>query len=365
MLVHADGLYPQKLIEERRPSESDAVKNYRKTIWKPITQDVPGRIITSLAKIRRSSDWSIKFDVTKQSERIVAGETLKEYTERNFPHFGSITNWTFGVLLKAYITDANALICTYPMQEEVTENAYVRPFPFIFYSHQVVEFVESDYAVVKSTDKVLLSDEANTWGDVYYILTTQYVERWEQGSSDRGMRMVWRYDHRLGELPVIKTKGLFKQSLENMFIFESRIKDIIPRLDEALREYSDLQAEVVQHIYSEKWEFVTDDCPTCKSKGYINGPGFNSTQVQCHTCKGTGNKPRGPYTTLQLKAPMGGESALPTPPIGYVQKDTSIVEIQDKRIDKHIYKALCAINFQFLEKVPQVESGLAKEVDKD
>jgi hypothetical protein len=42
-----------------------------------------------------------------------------------------------------------------------------------------------------------------------------------------------------------------------------------------------------------------------------------------------------------------------------------IVELQDKRVEKHIYNALAAINMQFLSDVPLVESGLAKGVDRD
>lgn len=362
--IHADGDYPEKLIEERRPSESIAVKEYRKKIWKPITKPVVSKVITSLGKIRRSSDWSIKFDVNKIPKSIAIGEGLNDYCEKNFPFFNNLTNWAFGVLLKAYTTDPNALICIYPIQEQAAVNSYLKPFPFIFYSNQVIEYVEGDYAVLKSTDKVLYGDTGHkNWGDVYYIITTKMVQRYEQIKSDRTMQLVWEYQHNLGELPVTKTKGFFKKALDGTFIFDSRLAPMIPRLDEALREYSDLQAEVVQHIFSEKWEYVTDECTQCKGSGKIKAA--YGAESNCTGCSGTGNKPRGPYTTLQIKAPMAGEASMPTPPIGYVQKDISIVEIQDKRIDKHIFNALGSINMQFLEQVPMSESGIAKEVDRD
>jgi hypothetical protein len=148
-------------------------------------------------------------------------------------------------------------------------------------------------------------------------------------------------------------------------VYRSRINPIVPKLEEAIREYSDLQAEVVQHIYSEKWEYASDDCSSCKGTGLINMPGSNNANSSCTTCNGTGGKTRGPYTSLVIKAPMAGEANLPTPPIGYVQKNTAIVEIQDKRIDAHIYKALSAINMQFLDTSPLSQSGIAKEVDRD
>lgn len=362
--VHSDGIYPEKLVEERRPQESLAVKEYRKKIWKPITKPVFSKVITSLNKIRRSCDWSIKFDVNKQSKKIAEGEGLNDYCEKNFPYFSSVTNWAFGVLLRAYLTDPNALICIYPIKEEFAENSYVRPFPSIFYSSQVIDYVDGDFAVLKSTDKVQYGDTSHkAWGDVYYIITTQTVQRYEQIKSDRTMQLAWEYEHKIGELPVVKTKGIFKKELDGTFIFDSRVNSMIPRLDEALREYSDLQAEVVQHIFSEKWEIAPDDCQTCKGRGVFNGS--YGREQNCIACNGTGNKQRGPYTVMQIKAPMAGEQAIPTPPMGYVQKDISIVEIQDKRIDKHIYNALSSINMQFLEDVPLAESGISKEVDRD
>ncbi len=364
--IHSDGEYPEKIIEERRPSESKAVKEYREKIWKPITKPVFSKIISSLNKIRRSSDWSIKYNLSKVADRIPLGESLNDYCEKNLPNFKSITNWAFGVLLKTYLVDSNALICVYPMQEQIEANEFLKPFPYIYYSHQVIDFVEEDYAIVKSTDKVLYTENnQQKWGDCYYIITTLSVQRWEQYTSDKDYRLSWEYKHELGFLPVVKAKGIFKEALDGNFIFESRISSIIPHLDEALREYSDLQAEVVQHIFSEKWEFVSDECPQCKGKCKIPGTGFMSKDIDCPTCDGTGNKARGPYTTLQLKPPMAGEANFPTPPIGYVQKQIEIVKIQDERIDKHIYKALASINMEFLEKTPISESGVAKEVDRD
>jgi hypothetical protein len=366
IMVHADGTYPEKLIEERRPSESLAVKNYRKKIWQSVTKSEIGRVLNGLSKIRRSTDWSIRFDINNQPKSVIEEEGIAKYLESNFPEHGSITNWAFSILLKTYICDANALICVFPIVEKGNvENTYVEPIPHFFYSNQIIEHVAEDYCVLKSTDKVVYGTDIKKWGDVYYIITTKSVQRYEQIREDRSMKLAWEYMHNLDELPVIKTKGSFKKALDGLNIYESRLATMVPHLNEAMREYSDLQAEVVQNIFSEKWEMVTDECQSCKGKGIIKAAGLVLNESNCTTCSGTGNKPRGPYTTLQIKPPMAGEQQYPTPPMGYIQKETGIIEIQDKRIDKHIYKALCAINFQFLDQSPMNQSGKAKEVDKD
>ena len=366
IMVHADGVYPQKLIEERRPSESLNVKEYRKKIWQPITKSDFGRVMNSLSKIRRSSDWSIRFDINNMPSSILAEDGIADFCEKSFPEFSSVTNWLFAIALKAYATDAHALICTFPKQQDAMEgNNYVTPFPHIFYSHQVIEHKAGEYCILKSTDKVMYGTDRKVWGDVYFIITAYSVQRYEQIKDDRTMKMAWEYVYDLEELPLVQTKGAFKKALDGFSLYESRLQTMVPHFDEAVREYSDLQAEVVQNIFSEKWEMVTDECTTCKGKGIMLGAGFKTNDTSCHTCNGTGNKPRGPYTTLQIKPPMAGEAVFPTPPMGYVQKETTIIDIQDKRIDKHIYKALCAINFQFLDNTPMAQSGVAKEVDRD
>jgi hypothetical protein len=60
-----------------------------------------------------------------------------------------------------------------------------------------------------------------------------------------------------------------------------------------------------------------------------------------------------------------GEVPAPTPPMGYIQKQTEIAELQDKRINEMRYRSLAAINMQFLEAQPAAQSGVAKAYDRD
>lgn len=62
---------------------------------------------------------------------------------------------------------------------------------------------------------------------------------------------------------------------------------------------------------------------------------------------------------------MAGENSIPNPPMGYIDKDVSIVETQDKRFDKHIWRGLAAINMEFLFEKPLNESGISKAYDAD
>ena len=66
-----------------------------------------------------------------------------------------------------------------------------------------------------------------------------------------------------------------------------------------------------------------------------------------------------------MPMPKAGESAVPTPPIGYVTKQTEIARLQEERIRQHIYDALSAINMEYLAETPIAQSGVAKQVDRE
>ncbi len=51
LAVHANGEFPDDLILERRPAESEEIKNYREKIFTPITKPVFTKVYNSLMKI--------------------------------------------------------------------------------------------------------------------------------------------------------------------------------------------------------------------------------------------------------------------------------------------------------------------------
>jgi hypothetical protein len=365
--IHADGEYPAKLIDERRPSESDVIKAYRKIIYVPITKEIFNSIFQSLGKIRRSTDWNI--DYKEAPARIPEDETPYSYFEKYFPHYSSSTYWLFSAALKQYLIDPNAVVLVTPKNTQIQANEYLKPIPQIFNSPQVYEYVEGEYAVLKTFEnvKLLVGKKKTVDADVFIYVDKEKVQKWVKG--ERTFTMTDEYFHNLGVLPCYKLKAVTKDVFDNYYVYESRISSIVPRLDEAVREYSDLQAEVVQHVHSEKWTMATQDCGSCRNEmGISTGFVFkNNKQTICNDCHGTGKIATSPYKNIVVrpaKAPLG-EQPTPIPPAGYIQKQVEIVGIQDKRIEKHLYSALASINMQFLAKIPMNESGIAKEVDRD
>lgn len=369
MATHADGKFPEKLITERRPNEPQEVMEYRKVIFEPKTKPTFSRVFSSLQKIRRSSDWSIKFN--GEFPRINEEETLEKYTGENYPYFTSLTNWVFGLLLRKYLIDPNAVCFLYPIEREIPENEFLKPIATIFDSGNVIDFVEDDYCVLYNpAGSTFIIRGKEYEGRSYYLITTQQILKYDEVDLKGTFRLVDQFDHELGILPAFKLKGVIVDQVENQFLYESRIGGMISELNEAIREYSDLQAGKVTHMYPKEWEFTQNECTACKGTGRTMALRENiPCEVVCDVCQGRSYIVAGPYSKIMVKPnpnpAIAGIAQIPTPPSGVVQRDVEILKLMVQSVKDHIYDALASINFQFLEQTPMNESGTAKEVDKD
>lgn len=372
MRVHADGDVPEHIICERRPSEPEDIKAYRVKIYEPMTKSSIGRVVSSLSKIRRSTDWAVPFPEKKNST-IAQDETLEQYTTYNFPYnFTSLTNWLFGVCLKEYLVDSNAVVLDIPINITKDASDYYKPFPFIYNSPQVLDFVPGDYAVLLADRKCCYDVydgngkffRTNADGFVLHYVDKDVFITYEQDSVDKKVRITTEFKHKLGILPAFKMPGIFFKACDFTFINNSRIDDMLPHLNEAARLYSDLQAEIVQHVHSEKWLYMNTSCSTCNGLGQVI---IGDNKCECDRCHGIGRVATSPYANHVLTPPQTGEEAVPAPPAGYIQK-TDVALMCDKinnLFKEQMYSALAAINMQFLDNTPLNQSGVAKEVDKD
>lgn len=375
MLVHADGKYPCKLLDSRRPNEPQEVMDYRKCIFVPKTKPYFSKIVSSLQKIRRSSDWSIKYD--GEFPKIPEGETLKDYCEENYPQFTSVTNWVFAVLLKKYLTDPNAVLFCYPKEVGIEETKYLQPIIQCIDSCHVIDYVYQDYAVMVNPAGCWYETSKGKFpGKSFYIVTTERIFRYDQMDGRGTMALTLDYEHGLGELPVYKVGAVICESTGDRILYESRISGIVPEFDEAIREYSDLQAAVVVHLYPERWEFSQHECTNCKGTGKRINPAWSQgcdSSIPCDlpcdnkACR-NGYVVAGPYSKIMVRptSSIEGQGNIPNPPAGFVEKDVQIIIEQRKSVDEHIRNGLASINFEFLAERPLAgDSGLKTAIDGD
>lgn len=374
---HSEGCYPEHLIGCRRPNEPLEVKEYRKEVWVPKTKPTFSRIVSSLGKIRRSPDWTIKYPDLNEFPKITEGEDLEYYCEKNFPYFESVTNWLFAVCLQKYLTDSNGVIFVWPLNTDVPVTDYFKPYPVFYDCCDVINFKPGESAELNNPlgCTYLTKGGKTENGKSYYVIDTVTIIRFDQIDNKGNMSPTLTYEHGLGVLPVFKLGGIVCETEGNNFLYESRIAGILPELDEAVREYSDLQAAKVLHIYPERWEYTQSECSACKGTGRRQNPGWyqgcDSSIPQQVTCSNTGCNngyiASGPYSKLLIRPTNALEqgTAIPNPPAGYIEKDVEIVSLMEKSVEQHIYNGLAAINFQELAQVPLAESGISKQVDRD
>lgn len=363
--------YFGRLIDQTRPSESEKIKAYRRAVYLPKTKRPYYKVFSSLRKIVKSQDWKIDYtNADKPKSGVADGEYLEDYCEKKYPFFNSLENWVYNYALNFMLTDPNGLMVVMPTEfedaepSEIKENEYLTPYTYLIPSKHVYDYKEGKYAVYLSDEIAIYrnSEGKECEGIVIMIITSTAMHKASQIDADKNFKLEEIHTYEFKKMPAWRIGGTIKKLKRGDKLYDSFLAPMLPDLDRAAREVSDLDAEVIQHIYSTMWYYSGQECGACAGTGMVKRPGG---QTVCTKCDGQGVMAKSPYKDLVVKAPSADEKSVPTPPMGYVQKDVQIVKIQDERIKNHIYDALSAINMEFLANSPLNQSGTAKEVDRD
>ncbi len=361
--------YFSRLIDNRRPSESDVILDYRRDRYFPKTKAPCSKIQNSLRKIVKSSDWKIDWSKVEVPKSLPEKDQLNEYTEENYPFDDCIENWAYNSMVRWLLIDPNGLICVFPLSWEVEENEYVRPYAHIIPCKDVLDYKQNELAIFISPYTIPIKDAngRDKQGKIIMIVTTDtYYECRQKGGENNG---TYNFDiiphpHNIGELPAFIIGGLKKNPEITAPFYESFVMDILPSLDTVAADLSDLEAEKAQHLFSTMWYIQPQACSACQGSGGVLAEG---KQTICPSCEGRGVLAKSPFKDLMINAsnPLQSGKDVPIPPAGYITKPIEMVELQMKIIKDGIYDALSAINMEFLAQEPLNVSGKAKEVDRD
>jgi len=366
--IHMDGEFPEDLIGKARPGETETVMKYRKDIDQPITKDIMSRVVSLMQKGRRSPDFTIKFDLDNVPTTIREGERPQDYLTTGFPEYTSVTNWMFQGLLRQYIVDSNAWVATQPVSFDITSTTdYIKPVPIIYDADDVYDYVKGEYFVCKSEEISTYTTNPQTGatgnGLVFYVYTPTEIVRYSQSDSAFNFRETGIYTHNFNYIPLRQTKGVVVDDNFINTLCESRFAPMVPYLNEARREYSDLQLSVVHHMHPLMWYYKSQQCTKCNGTGKVKKT--DGAPIKCKECKGSGYPGFNPLEAVGVDRGEPGANPPPTPPAGIIPRDTEVLKIQNDRIEAHKYNALAAMNLQNLQAVSTDLSGIAKEVDRD
>ena len=357
--------YFMRLIDLKRPSESDEIKSYRRVKYQPFTKRPLFKVYNSLRKIVKAPDWGIDYTSSEVSKAVADDETLYEYCEKDFPRFNSVENWLYNYGIRQMLNDPNGIVVIRPMEkkDETDATELYRPVPYYYNSKDVLDFKENLYCVfVKSRSHRYGKDGSRKKGLILGIVTKDGYYEAKQIDDKKNFEIELECDYTFEYLPCFRLGGIPKTIAEHDVLFDSFLSPMLPDLDEMASDSSDFQAEKTQHIFNTMWYIQQQDCKHCMGTGKVMGKGKQS--IECTTCKGLGVAPKSPYRDMVIKASALDNDKVPIPPAGYITKPTEIVKLMMEIMNTQEYNALSAVNHEFLSEAPAAVSGTAKAIDR-
>jgi len=348
----------ERLLSEKYPGEPLEIRNYKLCNWRKVTKTFFQKIINTISKFQKAEDFNI----------IHQNTILRDYSEYAVPKYGSVANWFFTVGITSLLQEPNGvfLVCpdlnlTYEEIEKYGEEYKYLPQIYIF---------SAKYVIWQEEGFFLLQNPKNN--EEYFYVDNQKIVKIEIESETnfnytkkaKQIRYTLLFEYTFNAIPAGFFGGILA-NYEGDTIYESLISGVCPFWDEALVEFSELNAGIKQHVYPDKWRYIMGSCRDCNGTGKKTITGLRGKVTDtCTSCHGTGDPPTGMFAEVLIQQTSGLEEKPPIPPLGYVKKDFEPIEFLEKHYKTLIYEGLRAINMEFLTESPLSQSGRAKEMDR-
>lgn len=372
MSWHFYGVTPEKLLTRTRPNEDKDITQYRLDNYEPKTKGKADKAVNITSKIFNPNLYSVRWEKDKESGD---AKKLKDYTLENYPDYNSVVNYTKDVLLRKMLADPNAVVAIKPEDIPETETETLEPVVIIYGSPVIWNYDDDHYLIFK--DK--FNDGKIEWTEFEYFDKDQYINFYAAiKPKGKGIELlleeilIYPYGFQINEPPVWKLRGMSEIHDDGTIIFKSFFSSAVPSWNDAIVHDSDVKASYIRHMFPQKYEIV-EQCEYkmlvdglsigCRG-GQIKHPKFD--WIPCPGCSGSGKKPLGPYGVIQLtkdKLSVDG-NPLGVDPVGYITVPVDATKMLEERTEKLMAEGMAAINMDVEDKVGEIQSGVAKTIDR-
>lgn len=362
--VHAAGNFPEKLLSDTFPNETQEEQQYRNKTFQPVTEPYWKKAIRTLNRVWSEQNYSIKWN----------DDVAQKFFTGQFPLFHNVLHYFKSVVTSAKINDPNALLVIdfeLPVREkaegeiEIDQGKELEPYGSIYPSEKVLMYETADYALVLSEEKseIQFGNTIQQTGYVLYLYDTENIYRIEQYGKkvDWTFRYALYYPHQLGYLPCWKLVGTPQQVINDEVLFDSHFSPAIPYLNEAIIIHSTLKASISKIAYPIR-AYYEQACnnPSCQGGIVFNG---DNVQTKCSTCAGTGRMRFSPLRDYVHELPTttnnAGIDQVPFPGLQFISPDSSILDFSKATIDDWIQKAFLFLN---IDAIPDgMKKGMADD----
>jgi hypothetical protein len=372
MGVHVNGDKPFYLLERSRPREDEEVRTYRLDNYEPTTKAGSDKALKIISRVCNPLLSSIQF-LEKNDE----AEQLESYTTEYYPIYNSLLNYNKDVILKKMLADPNGIIAVKLSDLPGSDTETTEPI-CVTYGSSAIWYYDRDHYLIcvkepAETDKDKIHE-------FEYYDRNQYLkfEAWYDASTKEiHINEIDVYPTKFNQIPVWFLGGESKPLDNGKIIYESFFASALPHWNLAIIHESDLLGAYITHLHPQKYE-ITEDCAHVMSYegqtyqcrgGLISYPGGKEgsyIQSPCDVCGGSGRtavkSPYGVYQFTREKiddAQTGGLT-----PVGYITIPVEATKMLEERCEKLVSKGMASINMDVEEKVGEIQSGVAKTIDR-
>jgi hypothetical protein len=371
MSWHLYGNTPVELLERSRPREDEDIKQYRIENYEPTTKSAADKAINVVSKIFNPNLYSIRWKENSQG-----GEDLKKYALEYYPEFNSIVNYSKDVLLRKMLADPNGVAVVKPRRMPETDAEQLEPIMQLYGSKNVWHFDEDHYLIFIEEEEAKANQSTITWYYFEYYDRNQFISfrAYKTANDNLVIEEIALYPYNLQEIPVWRLQGIVESQDNGEVMYKSFFASAAPFWNLAIIHESDVLAAFIGHMHPIRWE-ISEECNhseviegirvKCREGRLRFGhSGTEGHDIECPSCGGTGNRNLGPYGVMKIPRDKLGEDIPGGVPLGYVAPPTEATKMLEERAARMEKKGLWAINMDVEDEVGEVQSGVAKAIDR-